>query len=133
MDNSATYFTPPPEGASKHNGELARIRAAGRYHSGDIWFSVASAEEHTHLIQTANIWLPFLSNQLYLAHKTFPVIIHGVPTTFDTSCDSDEICYLLAQNSEIIGHPANLQHTEFISRSPSSPPKDTLLPYITFY
>ncbi|KIJ22441.1 hypothetical protein M422DRAFT_104403, partial [Sphaerobolus stellatus SS14] len=47
---------------------------------------------------------------------TYPVAIHGFPTQFDPSRDSDDISKLLGYNSDIISHPSALQHAEFISR-----------------
>ncbi|KIJ51710.1 hypothetical protein M422DRAFT_104976, partial [Sphaerobolus stellatus SS14] len=48
--------------------------------------------------------------------STYPVVVHGFPTEFDPSRDSDDTSNLIKCNEDIISHPSALQHAEFISR-----------------
>ncbi|KIJ39527.1 hypothetical protein M422DRAFT_174996 [Sphaerobolus stellatus SS14] len=91
------------------------IRAAGRHRSGDIWLQCATEEDRDFLIKNAPTWLPEFSPGLRLSIPTYPVVIHGFPTEFDPSRDSDDISNLLKCNEDIISHPSSLQHAEFIS------------------
>ena len=92
------------------------IRAAGRHQSGDIWLQCATEEDRDFLIRNAPTWIPTFLPGLKLSVPTYPVVVHGFPTVFDPSCDSDDISYLLQCNSDLILHPATLQQAEFISR-----------------
>ncbi|KIJ33391.1 hypothetical protein M422DRAFT_264655 [Sphaerobolus stellatus SS14] len=91
------------------------IRAAGRHWSGDIWLQYATEEDRDFLIKNAPTWLPEFSPGLRLSIPTYPVVIHGFPTEFDPSRDSDDISNLLKCNEDIISHTSHLQHAEFIS------------------
>ena len=94
-----------------------RVRAAGRHRSGDIWIAVHSKAEHVALTETAYLWLPWLSDKLHVAPTTYPIIVHGIPTSFDPSRDSDDITAFLEENHRLFDHPSALQHAEFISRA----------------
>ena len=77
-----------------------------------------SEAECNFLASTAHHWVPQLSNQLMVTHKTFPVLMHGMPTSFyplDLR-DSNDVCHLVAQNNHLITHPLILQHTKFLPR-----------------
>ena len=92
------------------------IQAAGRHHSGNIWLQCATEADRDFLIQNTSKWIPTFSPRLKLSIPTYPVIIHGFPTEFDPSRDSEDISNLLDCNSDLILHPSALQHAEFISR-----------------
>src|SRR6266481_2468686 len=77
--------------------------------------SFPSEDKCNMLIRTIPHWLPRLSDQLTYAHRTYPVLVHGIPATFDTSHDSQDVATLLSRNMNIITHPSALQHTEFLS------------------
>jgi hypothetical protein len=62
-------------------------------------------------------WLPSLSDQLSLVPRTYPVLVHGFPTSFDSSRDSDDVVHLLNDNDHLIPHLADVQHTEFLTHS----------------
>ena len=60
-------------------------------------------------------WLPNLSDQLIYSRKTYPVIVHGIPTSFDTSWDSKDILeHLIDYNSDIFEHPSAILGTKFL-------------------
>ncbi|KAF8574396.1 hypothetical protein K439DRAFT_1319617, partial [Ramaria rubella] len=107
-------------------------RAVGRHWSGDIWISTCSKDKWDHLIETAHRWLPNLSGHLHITPKTYPILVHGIPTSFETSRDSDDIAALLDENCHLV-HPSMLQHAEFISWSPQSDKKThtSLILYLT--
>ena len=111
--------TPDHEGNTGSEYTIPHIHAVGCHCSGDIWlvmYRLYSEAECDFLASTAHRWVPWLSNQLTVAHKTFPVLMHGVLTSFDPSHDSNNICHLIAQNNHLITHPLILQHTEFLPR-----------------
>ncbi|KAF8573702.1 hypothetical protein K439DRAFT_1320373, partial [Ramaria rubella] len=67
---------------------------------------------------------------------TYPVLVHGIPSTFDPSRHSSDIATLLNNNEIIIPHPSSLQHAEFLSpssRHNTTPPKShrSLILYFT--
>ena len=49
--------------------------------------------------------------------KTYPVLVHSVPTSFDTSHNSPDIHTLLDINPNITPHPHSLQCAEFLIRN----------------
>ena len=109
-----------------------RIRAAGFHHSGDIWFSTYSEDEYWSLLLGAPSWLPYLSHQ-QVVPNTYPIIIHGIPVSFDPSHDNDDIT-LLDENHHQLGHLSILQHAEFISYTPNCNPSKahtSLVLYLT--
>ena len=108
--------TPDHEGNAGSEYTMPCICAVGHHHSGDIWMVMYSEAEHNFLTGTAHHWVPWLSNQLTVTHKTSPVLVHGMPTSFNPSRDSNNICHLVVQNNHLITHPSMLQHTEFLLR-----------------
>ena len=107
----------PPD--SEGNIELERIspfiRAVGQHKSGDIWVTMGTEAGRTALIEAINEWLPILSNQLLYSCKTYPVIIHRIPASFDMSQDSADICeHLVDYNSDIFACPSTLLSTKFL-------------------
>ena len=93
------------------------IQAVGQHQSSDIWITAASAVGHDMLVQTVPSWLPKLSNQLTYSVQTYPVLIHGMPSNFETSCDSPDVVEFLNDNKDVITHPSSLQHTEFLTHT----------------
>ena len=83
------------------------IRAVGRHRSSDIWVATATEAGHDMLVENIDRWLPILSKWLWYTCKTYPILIHRVPTSFDTSRDSEDVNHhLLALNTDIIRtHP----------------------------
>ncbi|KIJ57371.1 hypothetical protein M422DRAFT_108922, partial [Sphaerobolus stellatus SS14] len=92
------------------------IRGVGRHRSGDIRLSCRNEEDRDFLIKHASKWITKLSTSLKLSISTFPVVVHGFPTSFDPSRDSSETVNFLYWNEDIISHPSQLQGAEFISR-----------------
>ena len=96
-----------------------RIWAVGHHCSSDLWVLVASEAMRDTLINSISVWLPKLLGSLTYIPKTYPVLVHGVPTSFDRSCDSSDIHTLLDTSLDIITHPCSLQHAEFLIHNPS--------------
>ena len=61
----------------------------------------------------ADKWLPKLWDQLVLAHRTYPILVHSVPSTFDTSINSKDVADIIDSNDEFIKHPSVIQCIEF--------------------
>ena len=75
-------------------------------------------------MKTAKEWLPFFSDQLSCVHKFYPIMVHGIPPSFDTSRYSKDITGLLSTNTDVITCPSTLHHTEFLAcTSNKVPPK----------
>ena len=69
----------------------------------------------TALVEAIDEWLPILSDWLLYSRKTYPVIVHRIPTTFDTSRDSADVCeHLIDYNSDIFACPSTLLSAEFL-------------------
>ena len=94
------------------------IRAVGHHFNGDIWIATTTEVGHNVLVERMDEWLPKLSDELHYSQKTYPVLVHGVPTSFNTSRDSEDIVKeLIGKNSDIITHPAALQSTKFLGNT----------------
>jgi len=83
----------------------------------DVWIAARNTVDHDMLTGTIHHWLPILSDKLTFAVKTYLVLVHSVPTNFETSHDSLDVTALLADNEDVISHPSLLQHTEFITHT----------------
>ena len=80
--------TPDLDGNTVHDFTEPHIWAVGHHRSGDIRVIAASEAERDTLTSSIHKWLPKLSDGLTFIHKTYPVLIHGIPTSFDTSRNS---------------------------------------------
>ena len=56
------------------------------------------------LVERMDKWLPKLSGELQYSQKTYPVLIHGVPTSFNTSRDSKDVIEGLTVKTQIYHH-----------------------------
>ena len=66
-------------------------------------------------MEAINEWLPNLSDQLLYSCKTYLVIIHRIPASFDTSQDSTDVCeHLIDYNSDIFTRPSALLSAKFL-------------------
>ena len=108
--------TPDRDGSVVREYVMPHIHAVGCHRSGDIWLVTYSEAECDFLACAAHRWALRLSSQLSVAHKTFPVLVHGMPTNFDPSRSSDDIRHLIVQNNHLVTHPSVLQHAEFLSQ-----------------
>ncbi len=112
---------PDSEGDEKVKYVSPYIRAVGRHHSGNIWVATHTEAGRDMLVATVDRWLPKLSGQLYYTCKTYPVLVHGVPTSLDPPKggeDGEDIATLLINdNADIITHPVVLKHTEFLTHN----------------
>ena len=67
------------------------------------------------LVERMDEWLPKLSDGLQYSQPTYPVLIHGVPTSFDASRNSEDVNeQLIGDNIDTITHPAALRSTKFL-------------------
>ena len=62
----------------------------------------------------ADKWLPKLLDQLVLAHRTYPILVHSMPSTFDTSTNGKDVADIIDSNDEFIKHPSVIQHIKFL-------------------
>ena len=60
------------------------------------------------LVESISEWLPKLSKGLVYSHKAYPILVHGVPTHFDTSHGSEDVHDLLEYNTDIIMRQSTL-------------------------
>ena len=111
------------------------IRVVGRHRSSDIWVATATeaGPRCDVLVETIDRWLPILSKQLWYSRKTYLILIHGVPTSFDTLCDSEDVNHhLLALNTDIILCPSALQGIKFLHGNCGRIPRKTHRSLILF-
>ena len=101
-------LSPDHKGNPDEEYVLPDICAVGCHCSGDIWIVTVTESECDFLARSAHRWLPLLSDQLNIYRKTYPVLVHGMPTTFNPSRDSSHIASFLNENSDIITHPSML-------------------------
>ena len=107
--------TPDSEGNGGEEWLTPYIRAVGRHRSGDVWIATATEVGHNVLVERMDEWLPKLSNGLRYSQPTYPVLIHGVPTSFDASRDSEDVNeQLIGDNIDTIMHPVALRSTKFL-------------------
>ena len=126
--------TPDCDGTMGREYAMPHIHAVGCHHSGDIWLVMYSKAECNFLVGAAHCWVPRLSSQLSVAHKTFPVLVHGMLTNFNPSHSSDDIRHLILQNNHLVTHPSVLQHAKFLSQPCAAPQHKThgsLILYLT--
>ena len=90
------------------------IKAAGCHRSGDTWVVTATEAEHGVLVKSIDSWLPKLSEQLSYIPKTYPILVHGILTYFDTSCEGQDIANLIQQTTDAITHPPALQRAKLL-------------------
>ena len=62
-------------------------------------------------------WLLKLSEQLSYIPKTYPILVHGILASFDTSREGEDITDLIEQNSNAITHPPALQRAELLVKT----------------
>ena len=95
----------------------------------DIWITAATEEGQNWLIDTVDQWLPRLSDQLSYTHRSYPVLVHGLPSTFDMSPDSEDLKVLIGTNTDSIKHPSVVQCIEPLPGKWSSAPgrEDTMV------
>ena len=62
----------------------------------------------------ADKWALKLSDQLVLAHRTYPVLVHGMPSTFDMSINGKDVADIINSNDEFIEHSSVIQHVKFL-------------------
>ena len=78
------------------------------------------------LIETIDEWLPKLSEWLQYIHKTYPILIHGVPTSFNMLRDGSDINLgLIEDNSEIITRSSALRNVKFLGPNGGQVPQKT--------
>ena len=82
------------------------IRAVGWHCSRDIWLAAYGKAEHDFLVGTAHCWVPQLSDRLSITQKSYPILVHGMPTDFNLSHNGDDIHHFIAQNNHLITHPS---------------------------
>jgi hypothetical protein len=71
------------------------ICAVTKLPSGDIRVTTDSADTCDCLLDNLEHWLPSLSSKLK-SHKDYcAVVIHGMPTSFNTDFDGDDVTQLL--------------------------------------
>ena len=111
---------PDSEGRERVTLYSPYIRVAGRHQSGDIWVSMESEARWDMTVDTIDQWLPKLSSQLRYIPRTYPVIVHGVPTMSVPPHIDEESGDLTAlfceQNTDIITCPAALKQAAFLAR-----------------
>ena len=91
------------------------IKAVGRHHIGDIWVTSDTEAGCNVLISTVSEWLPRLSDQLSYVCKIYPILIHGIPISFDTLRTSRDIADLIDSNTDTITRPLALQRMQMLA------------------
>ena len=56
-------------------------------------------------LEAVDNWLPRLSEHLWYSYKFYPILVHGVPISFDTLCDGKDVNdELINYNEDIMAH-----------------------------
>ena len=66
------------------------------------------------LVSTVSEWLPRLSGQFSYVHKTYPILVHGIPISFNMSRTSRDTADLIDSNTDTISQPLALQCMEML-------------------
>src|SRR6266481_3607086 len=112
--------TPDSEGIEGVDRLTPCIRAVGCHWSGDIWIATTTEAGRNALAETIDDWLPLCSDRLQYTCKTYPVLVHSVPTTLDTLRSGKDINdHLIEYNTDIITHPSALQSAKFLGNTHS--------------
>ena len=70
-----------------------------------IWVAAATEADRNTLIEAVDDWLPRLSEHLWYSHTFYPVLVHGVPVSFNTPRDSKDVNdELINYNEDIMAH-----------------------------
>ena len=77
------------------------------------------------LVESIGEWLPKLSEGLVYSRKAYPILVHGVPTPFDTSHGSEDVRDLLDYNTDIITCQSTLLGIELLNKKRSGMPHKT--------
>lgn len=81
-----------------------QIRSIHRHPSNDIVPYTTSAKQADALRATYQQWLPQTTPHMTLRDPIYPVVVHGIPTSFDPNCP-DHMEMLLAMNQETLSPP----------------------------
>ena len=92
------------------------IRGVRQHRSGDIWVASDSEAGHRVLVESIGKWLPKLSEGLVYSRKAYPILVHGVPTPFNTSHGSKDVRDLLDYNTDIITHQSTLLGIKLLNK-----------------
>ena len=76
------------------------------------------------LVELIGEWLPKLSKGLVYSRKAYPILVHGVPTPFDTSHGHKDVRDLLEYNTDIITHQSTLLGIELLNKKQSGMPHE---------
>ena len=88
------------------------------------------------MVETVEAWLPKLSDQLHYVQKTYPVIVHRVPTDFVSlvSEDGGDLMALIAEhNTDIITRPDALKRAEFLAPGRNQAPHGVSPPIVLHF
>ena len=96
--------SPDSEGNTRIDCLTLFIRAIGWHRSGNIWIATDTEAGRTVLVEAIDEWLPNLLDRLIYSQKTYPVIVHGIPTSFNTSWDSKDILEHLRHLQRRVAH-----------------------------
>ena len=94
------------------------IWAVGCHRSGDIWIAMETKAGHDRMVDSVEVWLPKLSGRLHYIQKTYPIIVHRVPTEFALLADEDGedlMALIVEHNADIIVWPEALKRAEFLA------------------
>ncbi|KAH8913777.1 hypothetical protein BT69DRAFT_1344120 [Atractiella rhizophila] len=75
--------TPGAERAASKMSPLLKIQAAQRLKSRDLRLHLYHPSEVQLAIDTQEVWLPHLESGWPIKPKSFPIIVHAVPTSFN--------------------------------------------------
>jgi hypothetical protein len=99
------------------NKIAGHIHVVTKLQSGDIRVTADSANTCDHLLNNLDYWLPSLSSKLK-SHKDYcAVIVHGMPTSFNTDFDGDDVMQLLWKNESCLPHPESIHEVQWIGHT----------------
>ncbi|KAH8928103.1 hypothetical protein BT69DRAFT_1384253 [Atractiella rhizophila] len=113
--------TPGAERAASKMSPFLRIRAAQRLKSRDLRLHLYHASKVQLAIDTQEVWLPHLESGWSIKRKSFPIIVHAVPTSFDINSKEEVQRRIEPFNLNLCEHIAKISwcRTKKMSSTPS--------------
>lgn len=81
-----------------------QIRSVHRHPSNDIVLYTTTAKQAETLRATSQRWLPQVTQHMTLRNPVYPVVVHGIPTSFNPECP-DHMAMLIAMNPDTLSPP----------------------------
>lgn len=93
-------------GVKENTSDLKTIQVGlvHQHPSNDLVLYTTTAKQAEALRATSQRWLPQITQKMSLRNPVYPVVVHGIPTSFKPDCP-DDIKILIAMNPDTLNPP----------------------------